>query len=72
MNKENYCVQVTQENRQQLRQALGSNGFCWSVGAYYGRSGGEVYGNKKAWTTVYTFEQFKANILNTTSSYEIY
>ena len=73
MDKSNYCVRVTDENRKELQDHIKLPGNRWSTGAYYGRRTGRgFHGNQKAWTELSTIEEFRQHILNEPIGYEIY
>lgn len=81
MDKDNFMVQTTKENIEVIREwtkqqpsCLG--GYTYNIGAYYGMKDGRV----DAWSEDYydnqipliTFDEFKQNILNQPTGYEIY
>lgn len=70
----NWCVEVTSGNREELQKFIGLSGYCWSNGAYYGVRDGDFYGHQKSFAPILTIEEFRRKILkqNYEPEYEIY
>lgn len=62
MEKDNWCIKVTKENKEELRLwgGVALQTFSWSIGAHYGILEGKKYGMTISWGTILTLEQFRA------------
>lgn len=74
MDLNNWCVKVTNKNRDILQSYITSSGWRWSIGSYYGIKNGYEHGNDNYWGTVLTFEEFQEKFINEDKdpNYEIY
>lgn len=75
--RDDFCIKITEDNKEELKELFNSvgystDGFLFSVGAYYGLKEGYFNGRTAdhQWSKVLTIEEFKQYYL--VSHYEVY
>ena len=81
MDINNFCVQITQENREEIKKWWIEQGYdgrymAYSEGAHYGKREGEEYcetNDKKVSVPVIIYEEFQQYVLgNVGETYTLY
>jgi len=59
---EDWCVEITEENREVVKKWMGDDSYSYSIGAKYGLKRGGKDASKVSWGIVLTTEEFYAKI----------
>lgn len=73
IDKNNWCIEITKNNKETVQKIIGLPTYAWTIGAYYGMRSGEAYGHGNSFTNEISEEEFNRFILNESiNDYEIY